>query len=72
MNAKVIFALILIVLGLILVFQNTAVVTFRFFFWNPAMSLIIWLLIVLVIGFVAGYLTGSLGRSKKKSPGAGV
>jgi uncharacterized integral membrane protein len=72
MKAKTIVALILIVLALILVFQNTAVVTFRFFFWNPAMSLIVWLLIVLVIGFVAGYLTGSLGRSRKKAHGAGV
>lgn len=72
MNAKTIVALVLLVLALILVFQNTAVVTFRFFFWNPSMSLIVWLLIVLVIGFVAGYLTGTIrsGRSGKGPGGA--
>lgn len=72
MSVKMVLALILIAVALILVFQNTAVVTFRFFFWNPAMSLIILLLIVLAIGFVAGFLAGTLGRSGSGKERAGA
>jgi uncharacterized integral membrane protein len=72
MSVKMVFALILIVIALIMVFQNTAVVTFRFLFWNPAMSLIVWMLIVLAIGFVAGLLAGTLGRSGSKKKHAGM
>ena len=50
---------VLVILVLIAIFQNTEVVEFHFLFWNPSMSRIIWLLIVLLAGFAAGYLAGS-------------
>lgn len=67
MNAKTVIILILVAIAIILIFQNTEVVTFKILLWDVTMSRIVWLLIVLVIGFVAGYLAGTLGRSGSKS-----
>jgi len=58
MRPKYIAVLSLLVLGVIVILQNTRVVTFRFLFWNLTMSRIIFLLIILGIGIVAGYVWG--------------
>lgn len=58
MKPKQIVVLSLLVLGVIVILQNTQVVTFRFLFWNLTMSRIILLLIILGIGVTAGYLWG--------------
>jgi uncharacterized integral membrane protein len=55
-NPKVIIVLVLVALFLILLFQNTQVVTLKIYFWDIAMSQIILIPFVLLMGFVAGYL----------------
>jgi uncharacterized integral membrane protein len=58
---------ILVVLTLVIVFQNTQMVTFRLFFWNISMSQIILIPLMLLIGFVVGLLTQAyLSRRKDK------
>lgn len=52
------FFIILIVLFLIVLLQNTHVVRMRFLFWQVGMSQIILLPLILLIGFVAGYILG--------------
>jgi len=66
-NPRVIAVLVLVALLLILLFQNTQVVTLKIYFWEIAMSQIILIPLVLLIGFVAGYLTA---RFKGKPPRA--
>ena len=53
---KVIIILVIIALCLIILFQNTQVVTLRLFFWNMAMSQIIFMPLIFVIGFILGFL----------------
>ena len=69
-HAKFIIALVLVVLVVILLFQNTQVVTLRIYFWEISMSQIILIPLVLVIGFLAGYGTARFtGKSPmKKEP----
>lgn len=65
MKTKSIIAVILLIFILIIIFQNTEVVSFRFLFWQVSMSRIVWLLLVLLIGFVAGFvLRTTNGKSK--------
>ena len=64
MKAKSIIAVILLIFVLVIIFQNTEVVSFRFLFWQISMSRIVWLLLVLLIGFVAGYALGTLNLGK--------
>ena len=65
MKSKAIITLILIVLALIIIFQNTQVVSFKIFFWQMTMSRIIWLLLVLIIGLVAGYIIGTTRKGAR-------
>ncbi len=65
MKPKVIIAIILLVLAIIVFFQNMEVVDFHLFFWTIPLPRIIWLLITLIIGLVAGYV---LGASRRKTP----
>lgn len=73
-NPKVISALVLIVLFLILLFQNTQMVSVKIYFWEIAMSQIILIPLVLLIGFVAGYLVarfkGKPAKPKEPKPTA--
>jgi uncharacterized integral membrane protein len=66
-NPKVIVVLVLVALFLILLFQNTQVVTLKIFFWDVAMSQIILIPLVLLIGFVAGYLVARFTGKPPKS-----
>lgn len=67
-NPKVIALLVLVALFLILLFQNTQVVTLKIYFWEIAMSQIILIPLVLLIGFVAGYLTARFTKRPKTVP----
>lgn len=56
MKAKTIVILVLIGLFLIILIQNTQVVTLRLLFWKIGMSQIILVPVIMLIGFVIGYL----------------
>ena len=58
MKAKLIVVLILIALFIVLLIQNTEIVTFRIFFWKVSMSQVILLPLALLIGFAVGYMFG--------------
>lgn len=62
MKPKTIIAIVLAVLALVIVVQNTQIVTVQFFFWRLYMSRIILILIMLVIGVVIGYSIGKVPR----------
>ena len=70
MKAKTIIVLIMTILALIVIFQNTEVVAFQILFWQFSMSRIIWLLIMLLVGFITGYVVGTLKRAGDRSSGA--
>lgn len=57
-NFKVIILTVLSTLMVIVLLQNTSVVTFKFLFWQVSMSRIILMPIILTTGFVAGYIVG--------------
>ena len=67
MKAKTIVVLVLVVMFLILLIQNTEVVEFSFYFWELSMSGIIFLPGILIAGFIIGYLTAVIRTKKKKS-----
>jgi len=62
MKPKTIVIAILLVLFLIILLQNTHVVTVQLLFWDISMSRIILLLLMMGIGFVVGYVAASLKR----------
>lgn len=64
MKFKYIALLVLIVLGAVLVFQNTQVVTITLLFWQVSMSGIIMFPLLLLTGFVLGYLVCKFGRKR--------
>lgn len=65
MKPKVIVILVLVVLFLIILAQNTHVITLNLFFWTISMSQIILIAFALLGGFIIGYLTSLLtGKSK--------
>ena len=55
MRPKFIVLLVLIALFLIILIQNTQVVTLRLFFWKVGMSQIILIPLTMAIGFVVGF-----------------
>ncbi len=63
MITKMIVAVVLFSLILVIIFQNTQVVTLQLFFWNIEMSRIILIVLTLVIGFVIGYVAAKLTTS---------
>jgi len=65
MKPKVIVILVLVVLFLIILAQNTHVITLNLLFWTISMSQIILIAFALLGGFIIGYLTSMLtGKSK--------
>ena len=65
-SPKSIIAAIVIVSFIILLFQNTQVVTLRLFFWKVTMSHFIMILITLFIGFIGGYIISAVWRKRSK------
>jgi uncharacterized integral membrane protein len=58
MKPKVIVILVLSVISLIFILQNSKVVTIQLLFWTVSASRIIMVLGLLFIGFVVGFLLG--------------
>ena len=64
---KFIVSAIIAVLILIFLFQNTEVVTIRFYFWQVAMSRIILISLFILLGFVLGFVVAKLtGKSRSQ------
>lgn len=57
---KTIIWFVIVVLILVIFFQNTQVVSFRIFFWKISMSQIILIPLTMIIGLVLGYVIGKL------------
>ena len=69
MRPKFIVVLVLIALFLIILIQNTQVVTLRLFFWKVGMSQIILIPLTMAIGFVIGFIVAKMtgNRNKRKA-----
>jgi uncharacterized integral membrane protein len=69
MRLKIIVLLVLIGLFVILLIQNTQVVTLRLFFWKVGMSQIILIPVTMAIGFVIGFIVAKVtgNRDKRKA-----
>jgi len=65
MKPKTIIILILLIICLVILIQNTEVVTLQVFLWSITMSRILLIPLLIIIGFVIGYLAAAL----KKHPG---
>ena len=65
---KIIVAGVLALLLLILVIQNTEVVTVTLLFWNFEMSRVILILLATMTGFICGYLVTRLTTARSSSP----
>jgi uncharacterized integral membrane protein len=65
MKAKLIAILVVVVLALIILVQNSQIVTFRLLFWTAEISQLLLVLLMLAIGFVLGFLIAKLtGRRR--------
>ena len=68
MRPKFIVVLVLIALLLIILIQNTQVVTLRLFFWKVGMSQIILIPLTMAIGFVVGFIVAKVtGNQRRKN-----
>ena len=68
MKPKFIVVLVLIALLLIILIQNTQVVTLRLFFWKVGMSQIILIPLAMVIGFIIGFVVSKVtGNQRRKT-----
>ena len=64
MNAKIVTLLILILLAIILMFQNKGPVAIQLLFWHLPMPLVLLIVIALLIGFAIGYVAATM-KSRK-------
>ncbi len=55
---KLITALVLAILVIIIIVQNTQSVAFHFLFWSPQISLLLLVVLMLALGFVLGLFAG--------------
>lgn len=69
MEPKKIVYLVIGFLMLIVLLQNTQIVTVNLFFWQISMSRIILLLLLFIMGFVSGYMVNYRMTQKKKDAG---
>ena len=66
MKPKVIVVLILIALFLIVLIQNTQIVTYRLYFWKISISQIILVPLVALFGFVVGFIVAKLTGKRRR------
>jgi uncharacterized integral membrane protein len=64
MRPKFIVISVLVVLLLVVLVQNTQVITLKFFFWSLSMSQIILLVITLCLGFISGFIVSYLYKKR--------
>ena len=67
MQAKTIVVLVLIGLFLIILVQNTQVVTLRLLFWKIDLSQIILVPLTMLLGFILGYIVAKIARDGRKT-----
>jgi uncharacterized integral membrane protein len=67
-NPKIIASIVVGILFLIFLFQNTDVVTLRLYFWRVSTPQIILLAAALLIGFAAGLIVAKV-TGRPKGPG---
>jgi uncharacterized integral membrane protein len=67
-HPKVWIPAIVVLLFVIVLLQNTDVVTLRVLFWDVSMSQIILIPLVLVIGFVLGFVAAKLLAARREPP----
>ena len=65
-NVKMIFEIILVVLAIIIIVENTTPVNLQVLFWDFEASLIILLILVLLIGMAIGYFLPKSTKNKAK------
>jgi uncharacterized integral membrane protein len=65
MKPKAIIVAVLAILFVIILIQNTQVVTLRLFFWKIGMSQIILIPLTMVIGFAAGFIVAKLTGERR-------
>ena len=65
MKPKTIIIAILIILCIIVLLQNTQIVTMRFLFWEASISRIFLLPLLIIFGFIIGYVTAKFEKSGK-------
>ena len=71
MKPKVIILLIVTILALVILLQNTDPTQFQLLFWEIEMSLVVLVLVNLLIGFVLGFVVAKLsGRRPKQKASA--
>ena len=68
MRARSVVIIVLLILSLTLVAQNTQVVSFRLWFWDLTMSRVLLLAGSLAIGVIIGLLLGRPWKKKKAAP----
>ena len=67
MKAKIILGIVTAALCVVILIQNTQVVTFRVFFWRISISQIILVPIVFLVGLLLGYLFAKVKIKGKKN-----
>lgn len=67
MKPKQIVILVIAVLLLIILLQNTGVISFHILFWTIRMSQIVLMLIIIILSFTLGYFTHYMVRRRKTS-----
>lgn len=67
MKIKYIALIVLVVLALIILFQNSKVIEIRLLFWRIEMSQIILVLLTLAVGFLLGIVVSKLTGTRSKS-----
>ena len=68
-NPKFISSIVLAVLFITFLVQNTQGVTLRLYFWKISMSQIILIPLVLILGFILGYIVCKLTAKHETSRG---
>jgi len=68
---KTVSILVLIILFLVFLIQNTRVVTLRLYFWKISMSQIVLIPLVLVLGFALDYGAAKMAGKNRSSEGSG-
>jgi uncharacterized integral membrane protein len=60
---KLITTLVLAILVIIIIIQNSHNVAFNFFFWHPQISLLLLVVLMVALGFVLGLFVGTRSKS---------
>jgi len=68
MKTKLVVILVLTILTVIFVLQNTAVISVRLWFWEASISRALLIVLCLAIGIIIGIIIPSSSREKKELP----